>query len=78
MEQNIRFGLILGRLAILKKKIVVDYEQLLRVVFSCFQGQKSDSKFFQKYYKVRLSYPVADFVYTSESNESCEKHSTQR
>ena len=21
---------------------------------------------------------VADFVYTSESNESCEKHSTQR
>ena len=26
----------------------------------------------------KKSAAVADFVYTSESNESCEKHSTQR
>jgi hypothetical protein len=29
MEQNMRFGLILGRLAILKKKLGAFYEQLL-------------------------------------------------
>ena len=39
MEQNMRFGLILGWLAILKKKFLDDYEQLLRSVFSRFQGQ---------------------------------------
>ena len=38
MEQKMRFGLVLGRLAILKK-MVADYEQLLRAIFSCFQGQ---------------------------------------
>ena len=37
---NMRFGLILGRLAIMKKKIGTDYEQLLSVFFSCSQGQK--------------------------------------
>ena len=35
-----RFGLVLGRFAILRKKLGADYGQLLRVVFSCFQGQK--------------------------------------
>ena len=40
MEQELRFGLDLGRLAVLKKRVWADYEQLLRVVFSCFQGQK--------------------------------------
>jgi hypothetical protein len=41
MEQELRFGLELGRLSVLKKKRVwADYEQLLRVVFSFFQGQK--------------------------------------
>ena len=44
MEQKMRFGLVLGRLAILKK-IGADYEQLLMVFFSCFQGQKNDLKF---------------------------------
>ena len=39
MEQKMIFGLILGRLAILKKNWA-DYEQLLRAVFSCFHGQK--------------------------------------
>ena len=33
-------GLFLGRLAILKKKVWADYEQLLREVFSCFHGKK--------------------------------------
>ena len=41
MEQKMRFGLVLGRLAILKKKMGADYEQLLRVFFSCFQGQNN-------------------------------------
>jgi hypothetical protein len=41
-----RFGLILGQLAILKKKFWADYEQLLRAVFSCFQGQKEYLKLF--------------------------------
>ena len=41
MEQKMRFGLVLGRLAILKKKLEEDYEQLLRVVLSGFQGQKN-------------------------------------
>ena len=40
IEQKMRFGLVLGRLAILKKT-GADYEQLLRKVFSCFQGQKN-------------------------------------
>ena len=47
MEQKMRFGLILGRLAILKKKIGADYEQLLRAVFLCFH-----EIFFLKYCSV--------------------------
>ena len=42
LEQNMRFGLVLGQLAILQKTWGANYEQLLRVVFSCFQGQKND------------------------------------
>ena len=40
MKHKMRFGQVLGRLAILKKK-GADYEQLLRVLLSCFQGQKN-------------------------------------
>ena len=40
MEQELRFVLDLGWLAVLKKRVWADYEQLLRVVFSCFQGKK--------------------------------------
>ena len=47
MEQELRFGLDLGRLAVLKKRFWVDYEQLLRVVSSCFQGQKKCKKNFR-------------------------------
>ena len=46
MEQKMRFGLVWGQLAILKK-MEADYEQLLSVVFSCFQGQKNDLIFFE-------------------------------
>ena len=38
MEQNMRFGLILGQLGILKKEWA-NQEKLLRAVFSCFTGQ---------------------------------------
>ena len=44
MEQELRIGLDLGRLTVLKKEIWADYEQLLRLVFSCFQGQKTKRK----------------------------------
>ena len=50
--EKLRFGLVLDRLAILKKIIWVDYEQLLQVVFSCFHGQKKIN-FFLKYFSVR-------------------------
>ena len=36
MEQKMRFGLVLGQLAILKNKLGADSEQLLGVCFSCF------------------------------------------
>ena len=35
-----RFGLIFGRMAILKKKLGANYEQLFRTIFSGCQGQK--------------------------------------
>ena len=38
----------------------------------CFSQLSFDSEVYTK------SAAVADFVYTSESNESCEKHLTQR
>ena len=38
MEQKLRFGLVLGRMAVLKKNWA-DYEQLLRAVFLCFHWQ---------------------------------------
>ena len=40
MEQELRFGLDLGRLALLKKNNWANYEQLLRPVFSSFRGPK--------------------------------------
>ena len=40
MEQELKFGRDLGGLAVLEKKGLTDYEQLLGVVFSCFQWQK--------------------------------------
>ena len=40
MEQELIFGLAVGQSAVLKKKVWADYEQILRVVLSCFQGEK--------------------------------------
>ena len=37
MEQELRFGLDLGQLAVLKKGVWADYQG----VFSCFQGEKN-------------------------------------
>ena len=44
MEQKMRNWLVLEQLAILKKKLGADYELLLRVFFSCFQGEKKSLK----------------------------------
>ena len=47
MEQELRFGLDLGRLAVLNKRVCADYDQHLRVVFFMFSGGKN-VKFFSK------------------------------
>ena len=47
IEQKMIFGLVLGRLAILKKTFGADYEQLWRAVFSSFQEQKIFFIFFE-------------------------------
>ena len=40
-EQKLRFGLVLGRMAMQNKnKIWEDYEQLLRAFFNVFRGKK--------------------------------------
>jgi hypothetical protein len=45
MNQELRFGLDSGQLALLKKiEIWANYEQLLRPVISCFHGQKKREK----------------------------------
>ena len=45
MEQEFRFGLDLGQLAVLKKRVWADYEQLLRVFFHVFRGKKIKKSF---------------------------------
>ena len=37
-----------GPICSTEKRFLADYEQLLRVVFSCFQGQKKTRYFFLK------------------------------
>ena len=46
MEQKMRFGLVLGWLAVLKKNWA-NYEQMSRAVFSCFQEQKKIRRIFK-------------------------------
>ena len=48
MEQKMRFVLVLGGLAILKKKCWANYERRSRAVFSCFHGQKIGLFFLKK------------------------------
>ena len=40
MEQGLKFGLDLGRLALMRKQIWADNEQLLKPVFHVFMGKK--------------------------------------
>ena len=47
MEQELRFGLDLGQLAVLKKRVWADYEQLLRVFFHVFRGKRNVETFFK-------------------------------
>ena len=54
-EKYLRLGLVLGWLAILKKEICADYEQFLRAVISCFQGQKKVYFFFKILYYIVLA-----------------------
>ena len=42
MELELRFGLYLGRLAVLKKRVWDVYEQILRVFFFMFSGAKEN------------------------------------
>jgi hypothetical protein len=45
-EQKLRFGLVLGRMAMQNKnKIWEDYEQLLRAFFNVFRGKKKNYMF---------------------------------
>ena len=57
-------------------KIIVPKTLILKggypIIFASNVFHNSHSEMYTK------SAAVADFVYTSESNESCEKHSTQR
>ena len=48
MKQELRFWLDLGRLVVLKKRVWANYEQLLKVFFSCFRGKKNVKIFFKK------------------------------
>ena len=41
-----------GQVGITEKKMRADYEQLLRMFFLCFQGQKNNLKFFKNYCSV--------------------------
>ena len=65
------------------KKYIATYEKLFlfwvtkgrlsyHLCVECFSQLSFDSEVYTK------SATATDFVYTSESNESCEKHSTER
>ena len=53
-------------------KINIKVSLSYHLCVECFSQLSFDSEVYTK------SATAADFVYTSESNESCEKHSTQR
>ena len=46
MEQELRFGLDLGRLAFVKKELRADYQQLLRLFFQVFMSKEKFLKTF--------------------------------
>ena len=55
-----------------EKKNCAKANSSYHLCFECFSQLSFDSEVYTK------SATAADFVYSSESNESCEKHSTQR
>ena len=55
-----------------RKIISIKVTSSYHLCVECFSQLSFDSEMYTK------SAAVADFVYTSESNERCEKHSTQR
>ena len=59
-------------ISLFEKKILFKGRLSYDLYVECFSQLSFDSEMYTK------SAAVADFVYTSESNESCEKHSTQR
>ena len=54
------------------KIISIKVSSSYHLCVECFSQLSFDSEVYTK------SATAVDFVYTSESNESCEKHSTQR
>ena len=54
------------------QKIPIKVSSSYHLFVECFSQLSFDSEVYTK------SATAADFVYISESNESCEKHSTQR
>ena len=48
MEQELRFGLDLGQLAVLKKRVLVDYEQFFDSSFFMCSGAKTNVIIFLK------------------------------
>jgi hypothetical protein len=71
MQEVRQFNLI--RIMILSKTIhSTKVSSSYYLCVECFSQISFDSEVYTK------SATAADFVYTSESNESCEKHSTQR
>ena len=57
MEQKLRFRLVLGWLALLAKRFLADYVQLLRAFSLGFYGQKYRYFFvfvFQKLHKMKI------------------------
>ena len=58
MEQELRFGLDLGRLAVLKKRVWADYEQLLGWFFHVLGGKN----FFLKKFKNILATALKSYI----------------
>ena len=63
---------VLAQFRILETRNLTKVSSSYHLCIECFSQPSFDSEVYTKLAA------VTDFVYTSESNESCEKHSTQR
>ena len=78
LPQNFFFLNFISFLSHIIEKVNFSFNDITKVTspyhlcVECFSQLSIDSEMYTK------SAAVAGFVYTSESNESCEKHSTQR